>query len=256
MVALVASQLRGPAARGRLRRARRRRRRRHRGGADPRRLGDHRAELAGRVRRRGRGVGGHPARFGDDPRPAAPGRARTAGLVRRRSLRARARVDGDGRARGEQLGLGAPEKLARRTVRVLAGAVRDRGGRAAGVGLRRVGALPRAAWPRRAAAPAAARQPHDALRPGDDARPEPDPDGDLLHGAVVPADRAGARRAGNGRADAARIRRVVHQRDRGLGAGQAVPRQAARARRAADRARGDAAAARHDRAGTGQQPPS
>ena len=51
MVALDRRQLRGPAARRRLRRPRRRLRRRHRRRPDPRRLGDHRAQLAGDLRR-------------------------------------------------------------------------------------------------------------------------------------------------------------------------------------------------------------
>ncbi len=63
-------QLQGQRAGDRLRRARRRRRRRHRGRADPRRLGDDRAELAGRLRRRGRRRDRDPDRHPADPRAA------------------------------------------------------------------------------------------------------------------------------------------------------------------------------------------
>ena len=87
-----------------------------------------------------------------------------------------------------------------------------------------------------------------AQRRGDAAGPEPDPDGDLLHGAAVPADRAGPRRARDGCSDAPRLGRAVRRRARRIGAGQAVPGTATRPGRSGDRVRAVAAAARHDRA--------
>ena len=59
-------QLPGPGPGPRLRGPRRRRRRRHRGRPDPRRLGDDRAQLAGRLRRRGGRRDRHPARHAAD----------------------------------------------------------------------------------------------------------------------------------------------------------------------------------------------
>ncbi len=62
MVALVATNFKGQERAARLRRAGRRRRSRHSGRPDPRRLGDDRAQLAGRLRRRGRGRPRHHRR--------------------------------------------------------------------------------------------------------------------------------------------------------------------------------------------------
>ena len=60
LAALIAGQLRGHRAQGRLRRHRRRRRSGHRGRADRRWLGHDRAVVAGRVRGRGRARRLHP----------------------------------------------------------------------------------------------------------------------------------------------------------------------------------------------------
>ena len=62
LVALTACTYQGRAPRDRLRGPRRHRRRRHRRRPDPRRLGDDRAELAGRLHRRGRRRDRDPAR--------------------------------------------------------------------------------------------------------------------------------------------------------------------------------------------------
>ena len=78
LVALVAGNYRGADRATRLRRARRRRRRRHRRRPDPRRLGDDRADLAGRLRRRGGRRDRHPARHAADPRARAARAARRA----------------------------------------------------------------------------------------------------------------------------------------------------------------------------------
>ena len=74
LVALVAGNYQRARPRDRLRRPRRRRRGRHRRRPDPRRLGDDRVHLAGRLRRRGRRRDRHPARHADDPRARARGR--------------------------------------------------------------------------------------------------------------------------------------------------------------------------------------
>ena len=147
MVALVAANFQGQERARRLRGARRGRRGGDRGRADPRRLGDDRAQLAGRLRRRGR------RRDRDLPRPAAARRGGAEGaaaeprLGRRDPLGARPR---DGRLRrhpGEQLGLDPAAQLAARTVRLLADAVPDRRGR----GRRWPGSSPGSAGARRAA---------------------------------------------------------------------------------------------------------
>ncbi len=220
MVALVAAQLRGQGPRGRLRRARRRRRRRDRRRADPRRLGDDRAELARRLRRRGRRRDRHPLRDAVDPRARARAGNAAARLGRRRAL---GRRPGHRRARrpaGEQLGLAAAAQLADRALRLLADPVRDRRRRPGPRRLRRLGAAPRGAGRGPARPPAAAADPLAARRRLDAARPEPDPDGDLLHRAALPADRPGPRRARDRGAHAARLGRPLRRRPRRLGAGQ------------------------------------
>src|SRR3954468_23366115 len=95
----------------------------------------------------------------------------------------------------------APE-LADRALRPLADAIRDRRRRPHPRRLPGMGAAPRA--PARGAARPSrpALDPPAAERPLDAALPEPRADGGLLHGAAIPADRPGSRRARNRRADA------------------------------------------------------
>ena len=119
-------QLPRPGPRAGLRGPRRRRRRRDRRRADPRRLGDDGAELAGRLRRRGRGRDRHPARQPPAGRAEAGRRRPRARLGRRRPLRDRARGDGPRRDPGEQLGLAGAAQLPGRALRPGADAVRDR----------------------------------------------------------------------------------------------------------------------------------
>ena len=98
-----------------------------RGRADPRRLGDDRADLAARVRRRGRDRDRDPARDAAAARRrAARGAAPQLDWVGSVLSRARARADRLRRAAGEQLGLARAAQLAGRAVRLLADAVRRR----------------------------------------------------------------------------------------------------------------------------------
>ena len=122
-------QFRGPGPGPRLRGPRGYRRGRHRGRPDPRRLGDDRVELAGRLRRRGGRRDRDPARHAADPRAGALRPETAAGLGRRGAFRRRPRGDGARRPAGEQLGVAAAAELADRALRPLADALRDRGGR-------------------------------------------------------------------------------------------------------------------------------
>ena len=136
-------QLQGQRSRDRLRRARRSGRRRHRGRPDPRRLGDDRAELAGRLRRRGRRRDRDPARHAADPRAGAREEAPRldwVGSVLSAAGLAAARLR---RPAGEQLGLAGAAQLADRAIRLLADPVRDRRRGADPRRLRRLGAPPR-----------------------------------------------------------------------------------------------------------------
>ena len=140
-------QLRGQGQGAGLRSARGCGRRRDRRRADPRRVGDDRAELARHLRRRGRGRGGDPARVTRAPRPRSGGPGAAAGLGRLGTHRPRPRADGLRRPSGEQLGLAAAAELSDRAVRVLAHPVRHRCRGPRDRGLRGVGAASRAAGP-------------------------------------------------------------------------------------------------------------
>ena len=175
---------------------------------------DDRADLAARLRRRGRRRDRDPARHAADlasPQRERPGPASTGSAAS--SRRSGLAPDRLRRPAGEQLGLAAAAQLADRAVRLLADPVRDRR-------RRRSSSPPSSAWERRreerglgAAASTSACFGIPPLRGGVAMLLAQNLIlmGDLLHDPALPADRPGPRRAGNRGADAARLGRPLPQ---------------------------------------------
>ena len=212
--------------------ARGRRRSGDRGWADSRRVGDHRAHMARRLRRRGGGRGADPLRDQVPARARERGESAPAGLGRLGPGRSRYGDGGHRRPAGEQLGLAAAAQLTSRALRLLADALRHRGRPARPRRVSGLGAPSRAAGIRSTRPLPLVRDHQVPWRPFDAAGSEPDLDGGLLHGAALSPSRTGARRARDRRSNAARFGRALHCRARRLSAFVALRAPPARARRA------------------------